>query len=137
LRLWDVSDRNSLTLSTTIPSGPSSDVAFSPDGHTLAMTTDHITEANEIQLWDIAEPSAPFHTGTIRGRDFRNAEFSADGRDLVVAAFDDSPLELWDVRRVTALSGHLREWSCRAAGGGLTAEEWAGLAPGVPYQDTC
>ena len=69
-------------------------LAFSPDGHTLAIPTLDDT----VELWDLTEPAAPRRMSTLDGfaDDAYTATFSRDGRILAAGSADRS-VRLWDV----------------------------------------
>lgn len=98
VQLWDVQDPAKPT-----PLGPAIvtatrftwEMAFSPDGRTLAIGDDDFSVA----LWNIEDPRAP----VIRGRSLtgphnlvRSAQFSPSG-DLLVVASADGDIHAWDV----------------------------------------
>jgi hypothetical protein len=68
---------------------------------------------------------------------------SPDGRTLatttssIVGGGGGGRLLLWDVEWIAALSGHIREWSCLAADGGLSPSEWSDAVPGIGFQQSC
>ncbi|GAA0553220.1 WD40 repeat domain-containing serine/threonine protein kinase [Actinomadura livida] len=105
VRIWDVASGRSLR---DIPSEPlaifADDLAFAPDGRTLAKSNDD----NSIQLWDVAR-GKPTATLTNEEDDSYFAlAFSPDGKTLA-AGTGRNGIQLWDVpsaRVTTILSGH-------------------------------
>ena len=110
--LWDLTDRAhpvklaGLALRETL-----SAIAFSPDGHTMA-----VGEGYNVSLWDVTDRHQPERLASIPLKDFIGytadaLAFSPDGRTL--AAGTDNPATLlWDVadpsqpRRIAALTDH-------------------------------
>jgi WD40 repeat protein len=87
VRLWDLQRRTPLS---TLPGrrGGALDLAFSPDGRTLAIGSD------KPELWDVQRRR---RLATLPTRQTGALAFSPDGRILATALF--SRVQLWDVRR--------------------------------------
>jgi WD40 repeat protein len=85
--LWAGSARTA-----ALPSGLGNvnELAFSPDGRTLAVAADRLT------LWNVTDPSAPrLITSRDSGAAVTEARYSADGRKLFTVA---ARATLWDIR---------------------------------------
>ncbi|WP_430331380.1 NACHT and WD repeat domain-containing protein [Rhodococcus sp. ACT016] len=105
VQLWDVQDPARPTpLGSEIVTATrfTWEIAFSPDGRTLAIGDDDFSVA----LWNIEDPRAP----VIRGRSLtgphnlvRSAQFSPSG-DLLVLASADGDIHAWDVHDPSAPS---------------------------------
>ena len=105
-------------------------MAFSPDGHTLAIGS----ADRDIRLWNVTDPAHPQRTGPVltgpSGYVYSVA-FSPSGRTL--AAADSAGLVwLWD----THASGAAAE-ICTMAGQPLTHTEWQTYLPGRRYTPPC
>jgi WD40 repeat protein len=108
LMLADVASPARTTTLTNLPHGNWGSPVFSPDGRTLAVGFGETT----IQLWNVADHSAPVRLGAMTGHsdDVVLLAFSPDGRSLVSAA--GSSAMLWDVTdrlrpyRLAMLPGH-------------------------------
>ncbi|MGH3837074.1 MAG: TIR domain-containing protein, partial [Pseudonocardiaceae bacterium] len=90
------------------------EVAFSPDGQTLATSSGDMT----VRLWDIRTPYLPRPLGTLIGHDdvVRSVAFSPDGHTLATTSADGT-VELWDIsdpsqpRQLSTLTDHTGGWS--------------------------
>jgi WD40 repeat protein len=110
-------------------------VAFAPDGHTLATTSDDQT----VIWWDVSDRDRPRQLGqplTGHTNEVYGVAFAPDGRTLVTSSYDQTVI-LWELPRLDRfLSVEVRE-ACLRAGGPLDKTIWDQYAPGVSYQDTC
>ncbi|MFE3291683.1 WD40 repeat domain-containing protein [Rhodococcus sp. NPDC059234] len=99
VQLWDVRDReHPLALGEPILTRTrfTWELAFSPDGSTLAIGDDDTS----VRLWNLADPQRPVPWGEPLGGPsnlVRTVAFSPDGRNLV-AADADGGIHAWDVR---------------------------------------
>ena len=111
-------------------------VAFSPDGHTLATTSNDQT----VRLWDLSDRNQPHplgapligHTDAVYG-----VAFSPDGHNTLATTSFDRTVRLWDLPRLEAFHGDEVHEACLRAGGPLDKPTWDQYAPGLSYQDTC
>jgi WD40 repeat protein len=89
--LWTAAGTG-FTRTTALPSGLGNvnELAFSPDGRTLAVAADRIT------MWNVADPSAPrLLTARDSGTAVTDVRFSSDGRRLFTVA---ARATVWDIR---------------------------------------
>ncbi len=93
VRLWDVAHRKALDPLLTGHTGRITDIAFSPDGTTLATASADKT----VRLWSIASHQVIGHPLGPFLDDVWNLAFSPDGRLLATAG--DKYVQLWDVAR--------------------------------------
>ena len=131
VRLWDVATGTRVAV-LPMPSGRVARLAFSPDGKTLAASTD----GAEATLWDVAEAQPIVSLAWPSGM-ARYLAFSPDGKALA-AGGDDETLRIWDVPAGTLradLAGHADaiDWvafspdgkTLATAGKDATAKLWA------------
>jgi WD40 repeat protein len=111
VQLWDVTRRTAPARTASIPDSQGvTAVAFSPDGRTLAMTTNPDSiGGGTVQLWDVATRTAPTRTATMPDSQGLTAmAFSPDGNTLAAgttSSYDSGgKLQLWDVTTRTALT---------------------------------
>ena len=105
IQIWDVATRTAVASF----SGPSSSLAFSPDGAILASGSTRANEPN-IKLWDVANQSliATLEGHTEGPTGVHSVAFAPDGATLASGSGDQT-IKLWDVvtRTNTAtLEGH-------------------------------
>jgi WD40 repeat protein len=139
--LWDITDRAKPRRLTTLSGHDEtvSALAFSKDGKTV--TT--VGTGPWAMVWDVAQPGRPIRLAQVKIGTFdlpKAAVFSPDGNTLVIGTeFDDYNVRvgLWDLTDLNVLRADPVKAACVAAGGGLTAEEWAYHIPELSYQPTC
>ena len=71
------------------------DVAFSPDGSTLAFVHEH---GGDAEIWDVARRSRIATLPVRSGKSYYAIAFSPDGRTLATGSLDDPLVRVWDVR---------------------------------------
>jgi WD40 repeat protein len=140
MMLLDVADPGRPVRAATLTEHTSSVhwMTFSADGRTLASASGDHT----MMLWDIAEPATPVRFGTLKspGMQSGSAALSPDGRTLAGGgSFGDvtQNITLWDATVPKNLAADPARQACKVTGRGLTADEWAGLIPELPYRPTC
>ena len=104
VQLWDVADlaRPALLGQPLMAASPISSVAFSPDGRTLAASSNYSdgldgTAPGAIQLWDVTAPARPralSSSGSASDDGYSSVAFSPGGRIL---AGGNTYIYLWDV----------------------------------------
>ena len=132
VHLWDVANPAHPALlgpALTGPSGYAWAAAFSPSGQTLAVG---VTDGT-VWLWNVAAPAHPVLIATLEGPadHVYGLAFSPSGAQLAATSFEGT-VHLWDTSPADALAS-----ICADAGQQLTAAEWAGYVPGVPYRAPC
>ncbi len=97
--LWDVATGEPKTTLVAQTTYGVNEIAFSPDGQTLASCGDR--DNNPVQLWDVAtgEPKATFFAHPYGASDIA---FSPDGQTLASSSWDGTIL-LWDLAPETAV----------------------------------
>ena len=113
MRLWDTSDSAHprwLTSLAGLP-GLATELAFSPDGHTLATGAVDPARRSVVRFWDVSDPQHPRGGISFSGSRGETASlaFSPDGRTLAVGvvagatatgggtATYDNEISLWDI----------------------------------------
>jgi WD40 repeat protein len=131
---WNVTDPKAPKLlgPLTGQQGPVSAVAFAPDGHTL-VTAD---EDGRVILWDVTDPKAPQPLGQPINRGIAGMVFAPDSRKLVTADFGGTVI-LWDLVRLNDIRTTAIARACRAAGAGLSREDWAIYVGDMKHLETC
>ncbi|MBL7487818.1 TIR domain-containing protein [Frankia sp. AgB1.9] len=111
LRLWDVTNPRAPRRTANIDDGQGfTAVAVSPDGHTIATTTDTEEPGDEVggrlQIWDLTHPGRPTRLGSADDdQSFTAVTFSPDGRTIATTSSSENQgtdntggrLRLWDV----------------------------------------
>ncbi|MFC4605443.1 AAA family ATPase [Rhodococcus kronopolitis] len=121
VQLWNVSDPvHPIRLGEPITTNTrfTWELAFSPDGSTLAMGEDDFS----VRLWNVSDPARPVPWGTALGGAsnlVRTAAFSPGGTSLVAADADGGVYE-WDVRDPTR-PGAVQVSHIGDDGGGINA----------------
>jgi WD40 repeat protein len=129
VRLWDISnparpaDKAVIsTLQQTVG------FTFGPADRLMADWTD-----NQVQLWNLGDPSNPVQVGSItppsQASSIEDAAFTPTGTTLAIANGDS--VILYDTD-----PAHLASQLCTYTGG-ITAAQWTQYAPGIPYQNPC
>ena len=138
--LWNVIDRSRPhRLATLTGSGSLGSLDFSPDGRTLAAADGD----RAVALWDLTDLSGPVRLATMRGFGGTPDEvlFKPDGRTVAVTAYDRynerATVSLWSLTKLTRVRADPASYACAITGRGLSAEEWAGSIPELPYRRTC
>jgi WD40 repeat protein len=133
VQLWNVARR--VRVAVTSPNTSQfRDLGFSPDGSTLAGTsqdaTVHIWQVPNLQLIDsLSPPTPPLATGSAPA-EYNGLAYTPDGRTLVTAS-SDSTAEVWDLS-----PGDEVRNICDALHGPQLASQWRQLAPS-PGPDPC
>src|SRR5205823_1985312 len=94
--LWDVADPRRMSLRSAVGSGDPYRVTFSPDGRTLAVSSDEHNRT--AALWNISDLSRPREYSTLdRHTDLvYGVAFSPDGSKVLTTSGDQTAI-LWDV----------------------------------------
>ncbi|OHV37025.1 MULTISPECIES: WD40 repeat domain-containing serine/threonine protein kinase [Pseudofrankia] len=99
VRFWNITKIDSPTpVGKPVPA-ENATVAFSADGHTLAVSK----EDGTVQLWDVTSPAAAKALGKPIGRadGIVDLAFSRDGHRLAVGG-GDGTVQLWDITSLTS-----------------------------------
>jgi WD40 repeat protein len=120
---WDARTGRSLRPPTKVTPADVAQLAFSPDGRLLAVSS------SAVVLWDVdtrkrVGSGFPVVKGWLPG-----IAFEPNGRLLI---FQLAATIEWPTDRPT-----LQRFACRIAGRELTPEEWRDLLPNRPYRHVC
>jgi WD40 repeat protein len=139
--IWDLAHRriSGNALATTF-GALGSNIAFSPDGKTLASSGATGPDSagllhDVISLWDVntrQRLGQPLEAGV---GSVNQLAWSHDGRRLASTGFlftTPGGVAVWD-----ASVESWQELACQVAGRNLSADEWAMAMPGLPYHQTC
>ena len=120
---WDARTGRSLRPPTKVTSSEVYQLAFSPDGRLLAVSSDSVV------LWDV-DTRKPVGSGfpAVEGW-IPGIAFEPNGRLLI---FQVAATIEWPTDRPT-----LQRFACQIAGRDLTPEEWRDLLPNRPYRHVC
>jgi RNA polymerase sigma factor (sigma-70 family) len=125
IRLWDLARRN-VGGEIDVASTWVRDLAFSPDGKTLAWcgTSPSPAQPSEgIRLWDLKAGKLRLHLPGHRAGRCYGLSFSGDGRRLASSGYDNA-VKVWDTdtgKELRSFAGHTdTPWSVAFAPDGLT-----------------
>jgi WD40 repeat protein len=138
--LWDTSDPAHPThVGLSLPGHTEavSEIAFAPDGHSLA-TAD---SAGTILFWDLTDQTQPKMLGSpIEIGDgmsvVTSMDFADDSTAIAVGSSNGS-VTIVDLSGMVDLREHAVERACDRVGRGLDPDEWARYVPNLPYEQTC
>jgi hypothetical protein len=135
LLLVDVADPAQPKPLGAVAAGSPADLAFSPDGRTLA------TASGSPVLWDVTDPTRPVAVEelTEHSSDTSAVVFDRGGHGLVTASNDprNPTALLWNTGDLPEVVARATELVCAAVGPGFTEQEWEQYARGLPYQQLC
>nr|WP_168487218.1 WD40 repeat domain-containing protein [Streptomyces sp. RLB1-33]QIY68216.1 hypothetical protein HEP84_01825 [Streptomyces sp. RLB1-33] len=130
VKLWNITDHNHPTPLGPPLSGYNSrvtDIAFSPDGHTLA------TSGNGLRLWDVSDPAHPAAIGqpfAVNALELDSLAFTPDSKTLAFGGADGT-VRLWPlgtdqtIRQICANTD------------APSRPQWQKYLFALPYRPTC
>lgn len=129
VRLWNISNPAQPVDKAVIGTlQNTSGITFGPADRLMADWSD-----NQVQLWDLRDPSNPVQIDSIAppAQDgfVESAAFTPTGGTLAIA--DEDSVILYDTD-----PAHLASELCTYTGG-ITTAQWTQYAPGIPYQNPC
>ena len=125
---WLVDTRD-LAVLAKFPAGPTTALAFAPDGRALVTASGPAP-----RLWDVSNPRRPAEVATLHsdnGRTITAVAFSPDGGSFATTSADGA-VHVWD-----ATVGQVERRVCAIAHPRITAEQWERYLPGVAYRPPC
>ncbi|MFJ7077665.1 hypothetical protein [Streptomyces sp. NPDC098781] len=132
--LFDVSDPGRPRFLSRLPNGSDyGPYSFSEDGRLLTGGS----SGTQVGVWDVWDPAAPHHVTSLT-LDERASELavSSDGTTLTTYNYPGSVIR-WNMAQLSATVRDPVARACRLAAANPTSDEWAEIAPGVPFQHVC
>lgn len=140
IRFWQVVDDRLAGPPSTLHADAyqADDLAFSPDGRTLAWNSAGNPGATagslaaHVEMWDVTNPAVPALQSQFAFTDSLGAPlaFSSDGRLLATGVNDT--IDIWSTDPAVD-----KAFICRAVGDVITPPQWAQYVPGKPYDPPC
>jgi len=134
VRLWNVTDPAHPTPLGQPLTGHTNfvnSVVFSPDGHTLATSSND----NTVRLWNVTDPAHPTPLGqplTGHTSSVVSVVFSPDGHTLATSS-NDNTVRLWGMNVDQAI-----QRICASTTNALTPAKWEQLVSSdLPYRPPC
>jgi WD40 repeat protein len=128
VRLWDVASHKQIGIPLTGHTDEVLTVAFSPDGKTLASTSNDKT----VRLWDVASRQPLGEALTGHTDVVKDVAFSPDGK-MLASWSRDMTVRLWDVDPTSWISR-----ACERANRNLSQAEWRQyMGASFPFSRTC
>lgn len=130
VRLWDVSNPAQPADKAVIGTlQKTNGITFGPADRLMADWNN-----DQVQLWDLRDPSNPVQVGSIappsQAGFVQSAAFTPASSTLAIA--NENSVILYDTD-----PAHLVSELCTYTGGTITAAQWTQYAPGIPYQNPC
>ncbi|WP_433194295.1 caspase, EACC1-associated type [Nocardia sp. CA-107356] len=136
LRLWKLKNNSLEGSPVVVPVGaPRANITFSHDGKRLALAANRVSSSGEYlvrpEIWNVANPDAPFLESYLSQGDVEKLAFSPDGTALAVAR-SGSGVEIWNLDPEPIVGD-----VCNAVGDPMTRQEWMRYLPDRDYRPPC